>query len=99
MTKRSSRIRSRPQSEEVKPLEVLTMDPRKGANVGRRRFLTGAGKYGALIVGAKYLSEASLAAQGEGDSRPVQEKAGYTKLIGLSQRRAGLMKRETASGD
>ena len=60
----------------------------------RRRFLTGAGKYGALLMGAAYIpgrsaletAYAQAATQGS-DEMPVEQKKGAVRIMGVVQRR------------
>ena len=70
----------------------------------RRGFLTGAGKYGALLVGAAYMPVAAgQGSQGQqlaadGDSMPVEQK-GLIRILGAVQRRPGQTKVEARFAD
>ena len=73
----------------------------------RRRFLTGAGKFGALLMGAAYLpgrsalETASRQAGWAGNSNetPVEQKKGVVRILGVAQRRPGLTRAEAPFAD
>jgi len=72
----------------------------------RRRFLTGAGKYGALLVGAAYIpgrsaletASAQAGAQGS-DEKAVEQQKGAVRIMGVVQRRPGLTRMEAPFAD
>ena len=72
----------------------------------RRRFLTGAGKYGALLMGAAYVPGrsaletvyAQAGAQGA-DEVPVEQQKGAVRIMGVVQRRPGLTRTEAPFAD
>src|SRR4030081_1594830 len=72
----------------------------------RRRFLTGAGKYGALLMGAAYIPgrsalETAYAQAGaqDRDKMPVKQKKGAVRIMGVVQRRPGLTRTEAPFAD
>ena len=73
----------------------------------RRRFLTGAGKYGALLMGAAYLPRRSAletaSAQagwaGNSNETPVEQQKGAVRIMGVGQRRPGLTRAEAPFAD
>lgn len=73
----------------------------------RRRFLTGAGRFGAVLMGAAYLpgrsalETASRQAGWAGNSneKPVEEKKGAVRILGVGQRRPGLTRAEAPFAD
>ena len=72
----------------------------------RRRFLTGAGKYGALLMGAAYIPgrsalETAFAQAGAQDSDEmlVEQKNGAVRIMGVVQRRPGLTRTEAPFAD
>ena len=72
----------------------------------RRRFLTGAGKYGALLMGAAYIPgrsvlETAFAQAGAtgSDEKPVELEKGAVRIMGVVQRRPGLTRTEAPFAD
>ena len=73
---------------------------------GRRRFLAGAGKYSALIVGAAYTAGTSgpdrAYAQGAYPSSgevPIEHRSDIVRILGVAQRRPGLTRTEAPFAD
>src|SRR5437867_936119 len=72
----------------------------------RRRFLTGAGKYGALLVGAAYIpgrsafetTYAQAGGPGSGEM-PVEQQKDVVRIMGVAQRRPGLTRAEAPFAD
>lgn len=72
----------------------------------RRRFLTGMGKYGALLLGATYLPAGSRLERAYAQARPlspddmsVEQDKNVVRILGVAQRRPGLTRREAPFAD
>jgi hypothetical protein len=73
---------------------------------GRRGFLTRAGKYGVLLLGAAYTrgtsglqAAYSQAGTQSGDQMPVEQAKDVVRILGLAQRRPGLTRMEAPFAD
>ena len=79
-------------------------DVRQGLT-GRRRFLAGAGKYGAVLLGAASTAGGAgtepAYAQGpiQGDETPVEHRRDSVRILGVAQRRPGLTRTEAPFAD
>jgi hypothetical protein len=75
---------------------------------GRRRFLAGAGRYGAFLLGAAYTPGGSGSGpayaqaptqSGDDGTTPVEHRSDIVRIIGLAQRRPGLTRLEASFAD